>query len=108
MVEVELDMVQEKVKEEVEEKVAEEKVTGGGGGGGGWPRTFLGGRAAGVIMDMPRDPAVLASPQPPNLDHPLLVPPESPIWTLRFFMHRMHHNSFGEGRWVWADEGGIY
>ena len=31
-------------------------------------------------MYLPWDPAVLTSPHPPNLDHPLLVPPESPFF----------------------------
>ena len=30
-------------------------------------------------LDLPYDPAVLAGPHTPNLDVPLLVPPESPI-----------------------------
>ena len=94
--------MEEKVKEEVEEKVkeeVEEKVTGAGE----WLRVFLGGRAFGAIMDLPWDPAVLAGPHPPNLNHSLLV---SPIWTLRFLMHRVHHKILGQGRWVWADGGG--
>ena len=103
VVEVEVEeMVEEKVKEEVEEKVEEEKVTGAGQ----WLRAFWGDGAAGAIMDLPWDPAVLAGPHPPNFDHPLLVPPESPIWTLRFFMHCVHHKILGQGRWVWADKGG--
>ena len=71
-------------------------------------RGFLGGRTEGAIMDLPWDLAVLAAPHPPNLDHPLLVPRESPIWTVRFLMHRVNHKILGQGRWVWADKGGIH
>ena len=106
VVEVEVQgMLEEKVKEDVEEKAVEEKVIGGGRRG---LRTFLGGWAAGAIMDLPRGPAVLAGPTPPNLDHPLLVPPGSPIWTVRFMMHHVHHKILGQGKWVSADEGTIY
>ena len=59
-------------------------------------------------MDLPWDPATLTGPQPPNLDHPLLVPPETRIWTLRSLMHHVHHKILGQGRWVWTDEGGIH
>ena len=52
------------------------------------------------------DPAVLAGPHPPNLDTPLLVAPESPVWTLRFLLVRVHHGLLGAGRWVWVDGGG--
>ena len=58
------------------------------------------------MQDMPWDPAVLAGPHPPNVDHPLVVPPESPVWTLRFLMQRVHQRLLGQGRWVWVDEGG--
>ena len=34
----------------------------------------------------------LRAPHPPNLDHPLLMPPESPAWTLRFLMQRVHQS----------------
>ena len=67
-----VDMVEEKVKERVEEKVVERKLTGAGQ----WLRGFLGDWTAKAIMELPWDPAVLAGPQPPNLDHPLLVAPE--------------------------------
>ena len=76
VVEVEWEeMVEEKVKEgkvkdEVPEKVLEEEATGAGQ----LLRSVLGGWTGG-IMDLPWDPAVLAGPHPPNLDHPLLVPP---------------------------------
>ena len=96
--------VGERVQEEVEENVVEEKVVVGGG----WLTGFLGSRVAGAIMDFPREPAVLAGHHPPNLDHPLLLSSESPIWTLRFVMHRVHHKILGQGRWVWADAGGVH
>ena len=48
------------------------------------------------------------APTPQNLDHPLLVPPESPIWTFCFLMHRVHHKILGQGRWMWTDEKGIH
>ena len=89
--------VEETVKEEVEEKAF---------GAGRWVRVFWGAREAGSMQDLPWDTAVLAGSHPPNLDHPLLVPPESPIWTPRFWMHRVHHKILGQGRWVWADKGG--
>ena len=59
-----------KVKEEVEEKMVEEKVTGSGD----WLSGFCGVQAAGAIMHLSWDPAVLSGLHPPNLDHPLLVP----------------------------------
>ena len=71
-------------------------------------RTDLRSQAAGAIIDLPWDPAALAGPNAPHLDHPLLVRPESPIWTLRILMHHLHHKILGQGRWVWADEGGIH
>ena len=55
----------------------------------------LGKPGAGGIMDMPWDAAFLAGPQPPGLDNPLLLPPESPVWTLRFVMHHVHHKILG-------------
>ena len=66
----------------------------------------MGSRAAGAIQDLPWDPAVLAGPLPPNLDTPLLVAPDSPVWTLRFLLVRVHHRLLGAGRWVWVDGGG--
>ena len=88
------EMVEEKVKEEVEEKVVEERVVEAGQ----WLRVCLGARTAGVIMDLPWDPAVLDHPHPANLDNPLLVSPESPIWTLRFLLHHVHHKILGQRR----------
>ena len=35
--------------------------------------------------------------QPPNLHTPLLVAPESPFWTLRFLLQRVHHGLVGVG-----------
>ena len=94
-----------KMKEGVEAQVVVEK---GGVTGMAWLRGFLGNRAAGAIMDVPWDPAVLASPHPMGLNHPLLLPPESSIWTLRFVTQRVHHKRLGQGRWVWVDERGFY
>ena len=67
----------------------------------------MGLRDVGAIQDLPWDPAVLAGPQPPNLDSPLLVAPESPVWTLRFSLVRVHHRLLGAGRSVWVDEGRV-
>ena len=66
----------------------------------------MGLRDVGAILDLPWDPAVLAGPHPPNLDTPLLVTPESPVWALRFLLQRVHHRLLGAGRWVWVYEGG--
>ena len=105
VVEVEVDeMMEEKVKEEVEEKVVEEKVTAAGE----WLGGFMGGRAVGAIMHLAWHTAILAGLHPPNLNHPLLVRLESPISTLRFLMQPVQHKILGQGRWVWADEGGIH
>ena len=93
------------MKEEVAAQVAEHKVEVTGMP---WLRTFLGGRTAEAIMDLPWDPALLVGPHPPALDHPLLMPPESPVWTLRFVMHRVHHKISGRGRWVLVDEWGVH
>ena len=100
--EVEEKGVEEKVKEEVEEKGVEEKAAGAGK----WLTVFRGAKEAGSIHDPPWDPTVVAGPHPPNLDHHLLVPPESRIWTPRSLMHRVHHKILGQVRWVWADKGG--
>ena len=96
-------MVEETVKEEVEEKVVEEKAVGAGQR----LRGFLGTREAGAIRDLPLDPTVLTSPHPSNLDHPLLVSPESQVWTLRFGIQRVHQRILGQGRWVWVDPEGV-
>ena len=102
VVEVEVEeMVEEMVKEEVEGKVVEEKAVGEEQ----WLRGFLGTREAGAIRGLPCDPAVLAGPHPPNLDHPLLVPPESLVWSLHFLMQRVHQRILGQGSWVWVDPG---
>ena len=75
------------LKEEVEAKVV--VGTPAGGGVSQWLRGMMGSRDAGAIQDLPWDPAVLARPPPPNLDTPLLVAPESPVWTLRFLLQRV-------------------
>ena len=67
----------------------------------------MGSRDAGALHDLPWDPAVVASPRPPNLDTPLLVTPESPVWTVRFSLQWVHHRLLGAGWWVWVDEGGV-
>ena len=108
VVEVEVEaeeMVEETVEEEVEAKVVVETAVGGGGGGQ-WLRYLLRSRDAGAIQDLPWDPAILAGPQPPNVDHPLPVAPESPVRTLRFLLQRVQHRLFGGGGGVWVDEGG--
>ena len=83
----EQEMVEVTLKEGVEEKVVEGKVVGAGQ----WLRVFFFGMMeAGAIEDVPWDPAVLAGPHPPNLDHRLLIPLDSPVWTLRFLMQLVH------------------
>ena len=77
------------MKEEVEAKVVVE--TPARGGLSQCLRVMMGSRDAEAIHDLPWDPAVLARPPPPNLDTPLLVTPESPVWTLRFLLQRVHH-----------------
>ena len=62
--------VEEKVKEEVEGKVVEEKAADSGQ----WLRVFWGAKTAGVIMHLPWDPAVLAGPQPPTAATPSAFP----------------------------------
>ena len=66
---------------------------------------FLGSRDGGAFQDLSRDPAVLAGPHPPNLDHPLLVPLESPGWTL-FFDATGASNAFGAGEVGMGGRGG--
>ena len=51
-------------------------------------------------------PGCPGRPAPPNLDTPLPVAPESPVWTLRFLLQRVHQRLLGGGGWVWVDEGG--
>ena len=72
-----------------------------------WLRGTMGSRDAGALQDVPWDRAVLAGPHPPNLDTPLLVAPEGPVWTLRFLLARVDHRLLGAGRWVRVDEGGV-
>ena len=67
----------------------------------------MGSRDAGALQDVPWHPAGLDAPHPPNLHTPLLVAPESPVWTLRFLSQRVYHRLLGVGRWVWVDEGGV-
>ena len=98
--ELEEEVVEVGVEEAVEGKVVQERYRGAGQ----WVR--------GKGSDGRGHPGP-ASPHPSNLnlsnlDHPLLVLPESPIWTLCFLMPRAHHKILGQGRWVWADEGGIH
>ena len=80
---------------------------GGGGGVSQLLRWLMGSRDARAIHDLPWDPAVLAGPQPPNLDTPLLVAPESPVWSLRVLLVRVHHRLLEVGRWVWREEWGF-
>ena len=101
------EMEEEIVKEEEEVKVVAATPAGGGGGVSQWLRGMMGSRDAGALQDLPWDPAVLAGPHPPNLDTPLLVAPESPVWTLRFLLVRVHHRLLGAGRWVWVTRGGL-
>ena len=105
-VDVQGEMEEASVKEEEEEtKVVE--AAPAGGKTSQWLRGLMGSRAARAIEDLPWDPAVLAGPHPPNLDTPLLVAPESPVWTLRFLLVRVHHRLLGAGRWVWVDGAGV-
>ena len=98
------EMEEASVKEEEEETKVVEPAPAGGGGGQ-WLRGLMGSRAAGDIQDLPWDPAVLAGPHPRNLDTPLLVDPETPVWTLRFLLVRVHHRLLGAEHWVWVDGG---
>ena len=98
------EMVEEKVKEEVEEKVVEEKVTGGGGVVGEFFWRAGGRGHHGPTMG-PCHPAGSPTPKPQPLP---AGPPVSPIETICFLMHRAHHKFLGQGRWVWANEGGIH
>ena len=85
MVEVDVEpeeMTEGMVKEEVEVKVVVDTPPAGGGGSSQWLRVMMGSRDAGAIQDVPWLPAVLAGPPPSKLDTPLLVAPESPVWTL--------------------------
>ena len=66
----------------------------------------MGSREAGALHHLPWDPALPASPHPPNLHTPLPVASESPVWILWLFLGRVHHRLLGAGRWVWVDEGG--
>ena len=94
------------VKDEEEEtKVVE--AAPAWGGTSDWLRGWMGSRAAGALQDLPWDPAILAGHHPPNMDSPLLVAPQSPVWTLRFLLVRVHHRLLGAGRWVWVDGEGV-
>ena len=106
-VDVHGEMEEASVKEEEEETKVVEAAPAGGGGTSGWLRGLMGSRAAGALLDLPWDPPVLGGPHPPNLDTRLLVAPESPVWTLRFLLVRVHHRLLGAGRWVWVDGGGL-
>ena len=108
---VELDMKAEEMEEEIVKEENEAKVVwrrrqGGGGEVSQWLRVMMGSRDAEALHDLPWDPAVLAGPQPPNLDTRLLIAPGSPVWTLRFWLVRVHQRLLGAGRWVWVDGGG--
>ena len=105
VVEVDVEPEEAMVKDEEEAKVVV-ATPAGVGGVSQWLREMVGSRAAGAVQDLRWDPAVLAGPNPPNPDTPLLVAPESPVWTLRFLLVHVHHRLLGAGRWVWVDEGG--
>ena len=93
------------VKDEEEETKAVEAAPAGGEderlaqgfdgveGCGGPPRPAMG----------PRSPGW---PPPLKHGHPSPRRPESPVWTLRFLLVRVHHRLLGAGRWVWVDRGG--
>ena len=95
------------VKDEEEETKVVEAAPAGGGGTSDWLRGLMRSRASGALQDLPWDPAVPAGPHPPNMDTPLLVAPESPVWTLQFLLVRVHHRLLGAGRWVWVDGEGV-
>ena len=46
------------------------------------------------------------APTPQTWTPPSLCP-ESPVWTFRFLLVRVHHRLLGAGQWVWVDEGGV-
>ena len=109
---VELNVEAEEMEEEVDKEEEEAKVlvvtpAGRGGGGGHWLRGMMGSRDAGALQELPWAPAVLAGPHPPKLGHPPPRRPESPVWTLRFLLVRVHHRLLGAGRSVWVDEGEV-
>ena len=107
---VELDAEAEEMEEEIVKREEEAKAvvaSPAGGRASQWLRQMMGSRCAGALQVLPWDPAVLAGPTSQNLDTPLLVAPESPVWTLRFLLVRVHHRLLGAGRWVWVDEGGV-
>ena len=95
---VELDAEAEEMEEEIVKEKEEAKVvvaTPAAGGLSQWLRGMMGSRDTGGLQDLPWDPAILAGPHPPNLDTPLLVAPESPVWTLWFLLVRVHHRVGG-------------
>ena len=76
------EMVEETVKEEVEAKVVVETAVGGGGD---WLRFFGGRGMRGPSRTCHGTRPSWLTPSPKNMDQHLLVPPESPVWTPRFF-----------------------
>ena len=91
------------VKEEVEVKVVVE-TPAGGRGGEPWAQGDEGVQGWGGHPGAAMKPGSPGCPHPPNLDTPLLVASESPVWTLRFSLQRVPHRLGGGG--VWVDEGG--
>ena len=90
------------VKEKMEAKVVVETPARGGGE----PMAQDDDGVEGAIQDLPWYPAVVAGSHPPNLDTPLLVAPESPVWTLRFLLVRVHHWLLERGgRYAWTRGG---
>ena len=71
-----------------------------------WLKVMMGLRDARAIQDLPWDPAVLVGPHPSNQVTPLLVAPESPVWTLRFLWQRVHHWLLGGGAVGMGGRGG--
>ena len=47
-------------------------------------------------------------PDPPSLDTHLPQPPETPIWTLRFCLHKVHAKILGTGQGMWRASRGIH
>ena len=107
---VELDVEAEEMEEEIVKEEEEAKVVVAAPAGGGvsqWLGGLMGSRDAGAIQNLPWDPAVLVGTHPPNLDTPLLVAPESPVWTLRFFWCGCTTGCWGRGGGYGWTRGGL-
>ena len=94
------------VKDDEEETKVVEAAPAGGGVTSDWLKGIDGVEGCGGPPGPAVGPGSPSWPPPPKPGHPLLVAPESPVWTLRFLWVRVHHRLLGAGRWVWVDGGG--